>query len=133
MSAFTLVLQSPAGADEVEGVTALRFEAPDGARGVQPGHEPALALLASGMASYRCGESTAYLATEGGVAWIDRQRVRLVSRWIARAPSMEALLRLVKRRRILRDRLEEQARRQAERHELATRRALAKLQREVSW
>jgi len=85
------------------------------------------------MASYRSADHTGYLATEGGLVWIDRARVRLVSRWIARAPSMEALLRLVQRRRERRDRLEDQARRQAEHHELATRRALSKLQREVSW
>jgi len=133
MSAFTLILQSPAGADELEAVSSLRFEAPDGGRGVQPGHEPALALLTPGMASYRSADHTGYLATEGGLVWIDRARVRLVSRWIARAPSMEALLRLVQRRRERRDRLEDQARRQAEHHELATRRALSKLQREVSW
>jgi len=86
------------------------------------------------MVRFRCGdERTTYLATEGGLVWIDRGEVRLVSRWIARAPNMQALMRLVQRRRQVRGQLEEHARRQAERHEVATRRALAKLRREVSW
>lgn len=134
MRTFTLFLQSPASCEEVPGVVSLRFEAPDGARGVQPGHEPALALLESGVARLRNGDdATTYLATDGGLVWIDRGDVRIVSRWIARAPSMEALVRLVQRRRQVRGRLEEHARRQAQRHEVATRRALAKLQREVGW
>lgn len=126
---MTLYLQSPAGCEVIREVTSVRFDAPDGARGVQPGHEPAVALLRQGMASYRVGEALVYVASEGGMVWIDRDQVRLVSGWIAQAPTTSALVRLVQRRRQVRGRLEEHARRLAERHELATRRALARLSR----
>jgi len=130
-----LRLQTPAGEERVEEVVALRLETPDGARGVLPGHEPALALLAPGVGRYRVAGATepGYFAAEAGLAWIGPDEVRLVSRWIARAPSVAALVRLIEKRHTVRARLEESARRQVERHEVATRRALAKLQREVSW
>ena len=65
---MTLYLQSPAGCEVIREVTSVRFDAPDGARGVQPGHEPAVALLRQGMASYRVGEALVYVASEGGMS-----------------------------------------------------------------
>ena len=132
---LTLRLQTPAGEEQQDSLIALRLETPDGARGVLPGHESALVLLAPGVGRYRVEDASEprYFAAEAGLGWIGPEEVRLVSRWIARAPSLAALVRLVERRREVRGRLEESARRQVERHEVATRRALAKLQREVSW
>ena len=58
---FRLHLCTPFGEEIVEGVTHLRLEAPDGALGVQPGHEPALLPLRAGALTVRA-ESESFVS-----------------------------------------------------------------------
>lgn len=129
-----VLLSTPSGLETIEGVTRLRLEAPDGSRGVLPGHEPARVAVRPGPAVLATGpepQDERYLVTEGGIAWIQPQRVLLVTRWAASAASLEVLREHVHARRATRAAAEQRARAIAHRHEMATRRALAQLRREV--
>ena len=126
---------TPRDATRIEGVTRLRFEAPDGLRGVWPGHEPASFVLRGGVVRLDHAPGgrapTSYLATEGGFLEVRAGEVQVVSRWAAAHTELEALVAFLRQRRARRQGVDEEARRLFERHELATRKALAGLQREV--
>lgn len=127
-----VMVSTPAEPIELGEVRHLRLEAPDGARGVLPGHEPArVSLLPGPMVFVDAQGEERYLATEGGIAVIDRDHVLLVCRWAAFAPDLDELRRQVARRRATRREAEHEARALAHRHEVATRRALAGLRREL--
>lgn len=131
---MTVEVSTPAGLVVVEGIRRVRLEATDGSRGVLPGHEPARLTFVAGPLELWEGEPerARYLATEGGVALLRPAGVLLVCRWAAMADSLPALREHVLARRAHRAMAEEQARAVAHRHEVATRRALAGLRREVS-
>jgi len=131
MNTLRLHLCTPFGEEVVEGVTHLRLEAPDGARGVQPGHEPGLLNLRPGALTVRA-EAEFFVATEGGFAWIEPERVRVITRWAARAATFQELVELLETRAQRRSRLEGEVQAQLKRHEVATQRALIGLQREVT-
>ncbi|MCB9715411.1 MAG: ATP synthase F1 subunit epsilon [Myxococcales bacterium] len=130
-----ILVSTPSGLETIEGIVRLRLEAPDGARGVLPGHERARVGFLPGpvvlVSEDESGEQERYLATEGGVASIEPTRVLLVCRWAASATSLEQLRERVAARRATRTAAEQRARAIAHRHEMATRRALAGLRREV--
>ncbi|MEX1362272.1 MAG: ATP synthase F1 subunit epsilon [Nannocystaceae bacterium] len=130
-----VLVSTPAGPYIVDDVIRLRLPAPDGARGVLPGHERARFGVLPGPLVLVCegpdGEHEHYLATEGGVASVDPRRVLLVCRWAAAASTLDALREQVAARRATRATAEQRARTVAHRHEMATRRALAELRREV--
>ncbi len=134
---MTVVVATPDRQRIIEDVVRVRFEAPDGHRGVLPGHEPALASLRSGAIHVtrrgeRPGEELeSFLASEGGLASISPTEVRLLSRWAAEEETLEALLARLERRAASRRRVEHEARAVLARHDAALRRALAALQREV--
>jgi F0F1-type ATP synthase epsilon subunit len=155
MKTMRLTVSTPGRELELESLVALRFMAEDGWRGVLPGHEPARARIRGGPV--RCVELPAegapaarpgapapdrleralagpvrWLATEGGVILIDRLELRILTRWAGTAESLARLRELVEARDRERERLEEQARTVATRHELATRRALVALERKIS-
>nr|WP_258183001.1 hypothetical protein [Enhygromyxa salina] len=133
-----LVVSTPERELELESLVALRFIAEDGWRGVLPGHEPARARLRRGAA--RCVEAgvgraearVRWLATEDGVVLVDRAELRILTRWAALADSLVDLRELVEARDAERTRLEHEARAFTRRHEVATRRALGRLERRVS-
>ena len=130
--AIRLRVSTPAGELELGPLVGLRFAAADGWRGVLPGHEPARARLREGP--IRClgpGERISWLASEGGVIDIDRFEVRITSSWAAQAETLAELRGLVDARDAERRRFEEEARSLAQRHEIATRRALTALERKV--
>jgi F0F1-type ATP synthase epsilon subunit len=126
-----LEVVTPAGTLTCSGVTSLRFDAPDGARGVLPGHERARVVVEPGAIDVVGAEGPRVLATEGGLATIDPALVRIVTPWAALAPDFAALQQLVTARSALRSEAETEARALAVRHEMATRRALASLRRQV--
>lgn len=132
---MTVWVCTPAGPTVLPGIRRLRLEATDGARGVLPGHERARLTFVAGPIELVEGpdgaECLQYLATEGGVAQVEPAGVTLVCRWAARASSLTALREHVRARRAERAAAEQEARSVAHRHEIATRRALAGLRREV--
>ncbi|MCX4244896.1 FoF1 ATP synthase subunit delta/epsilon [Paraliomyxa miuraensis] len=132
---MTVELSTPAGLRTITNVRRLRLEATDGSRGILPGHERARLAFAAGPIELVRGppddERVCYLATEGGVAQLDPHGVLLVCRWASLADSLDELRQQVLARRAQRSAAEEEARALAHRHEVATRRALAGLRREV--
>ncbi|MEZ6186817.1 MAG: hypothetical protein R3F62_17630 [Planctomycetota bacterium] len=132
---LTLRISSPLEALELEDVGGLRFEAPDGLRGVRPGHEPALAVVRPGvlrLVQRQAGaERTLYVACEGGFLEVSPREALLTTSWFVRDEDLGALVAALERRGQRRQALDQEARRLTELHELAARRALARLQREV--
>jgi len=133
-----LVLNTPARHTTWDDVTLVRVLALDGHRGIQPGHEPAVLALQQGVVHvvrlHDGKPRERFLATEGGVAWIDPSQVVLTSRWIAEAShDLDVILARLRGRAEERSLRENEARALLSRHETATRRALIDLQREVSW
>lgn len=132
-----LTIDTPTEERVLEGVTCVRLEAPDGHRGVQPGHETALAVVVPGVLHVRRQlegglSEESFLACEGGLAWIEAREVRVVTSWAGGAKSLERVVQLLRARARRREQLEGSARALLERHEAATRRALLGLQRKVS-
>lgn len=131
-----VLVSIPSGPLRFEGIVRLRLEAPDGSRGVLPGHEPARFAFVPGPAVLTSMEDDAererYLVTEGGVAQVGPRRILLVTPWAATAETLDELRAHVLERRATRMTAEQRARAIAHRHEMATRRALAGLRREVS-
>ena len=130
-----ILVTTPLGEHVVEDVIYLRLDGPDGYRGVQPGHEPALTVVRPGALTVESagdapGES--FLATEGGFAWIRGGEVRIVTRWAARAEDLDQLLDQLRERFHRRAYVERDVRGQLQRYDAATRRALVGLQREVT-
>lgn len=132
---MTVRVYTPAGLAVHTNVRRLRLEATDGARGVLPGHERARLTFVAGpielVDEHDEEERSHFLATEGGVARVGPDGVTLVCRWAAHADSLEGLREHVKARHVERAIAEQEARAVAHRHEVATRRALAGLRREV--
>jgi F0F1-type ATP synthase epsilon subunit len=128
-------ISTPAGLEVAGGILRVRLEATDGSRGVLPGHERARLALVPGpieLWDHAEGrERCRYVITEGGVAVLEPGGVTLVCRWAARADSLAALREHVRARRAERAAAEQEARAIAHRHEVATRRALAGLRREL--
>lgn len=131
---LSLRISTPREETMIEGVLRLRFEAPDGFRGVLPGHEPATLILMPGVVRLVRGPEPApyYLATEGGFIEIDRAALSLTTRWAMGGDELGALATMLRARGERRRSIDAEARRLAERHELAARKALARLQREVA-
>lgn len=133
---LTLRVLTPTTTTVIEDVTRLRLESPEGSRGVLPRHEPARLVLdpepIEVVRHEGDEERRSFVATEGGLAWIDREEVIVVSRWAASAADLEALLDVVRGRESVRREAEAEARAVAHGHEVATQRALAALRREVS-
>ena len=116
----------------VEAVASIRFDAPDGARGVLPGHEPARVVVEPGAVEFTlAGGERGVMATEGGLATIDPKQMSIATRWAAQADGIDRLRRTVAARAEFRAAAEVEARALAVRHEMATRRALASLRRQV--
>lgn len=119
----------------IEGVLRIRVEAPDGSRGVLPGHERATTVVRAGVVRLARADGGAerisFLATEGGFLDISPAEARLITRWVAQGDELSALIELLRQRGTRRRTIDAEARRLAERHELAARKALARLQREV--
>lgn len=117
-------------------VLRLRFATDDGWRGVLPGHEPSRATLAPGPVALvvheRGDERLRWLATEGGLIVIEAREVIIVTRWASEGDTLDELGEAVRERDAAREQIEVEARALAQRHELATRRALVALERKVS-
>lgn len=132
---MTVVVSTPAGEIRFEDAVRLRFDAPDGSRGVLPRHEHARAVLVPGpievARSISGTEQISYVATEGGLVDIDPRTVRFVTRWATTAGTLEGLAAEVERRASVWTTLETEARALSHRHEMATRRALAGLERRL--
>lgn len=132
---MTVEVSTPAEHLTLTGIRRLRLEATDGSRGILPGHERARLAFMAGPIELGEGphddERVRYLVTEGGAARIDPDGVLLVCRWAATADSLAELRQHVLARRAQRAAAEEEARTLAHRHEVATRRALAGLRREL--
>lgn len=132
-----LILSTPNQEQIIRRVVSLRFESPDGQRGVLPGHEPALTSLLPGaihvtQLTEEGQPATTCLASETGLVWIDPNEVRFITRWIVQADSIEALLPLLEGRAADRAQTEAEARAVLQHHDAALRRALVSLQREVA-
>lgn len=123
---------SPADELVVEEVRHVRLDADDGARGVMPGHERATMVIERGLITVRVGEVERYLVSEGGVAFVSPDEVHIVTSWAAQAETMQALVELVRHRAAGARALDERRHTVAHRHEVAVRRALHELLREVS-
>lgn len=131
--ALRLEVDAPDGLRALEQVIALRLEAPDGALGVLPGHERAvLALLPGPLVARRASGEEVFVATEGGLAWVEPALVRVVTSWAAQASSLPRLQRLSERRARLRRLTEDRLRTRLAAHDAALRRVLAGLEREVA-
>ncbi|MGE0710659.1 MAG: hypothetical protein AB7N76_11710 [Planctomycetota bacterium] len=132
---MTLRVSTPREELAIDAVLRLRCEAPDGLRGVLPGHEPALVLLLPGVVRLaradERGERRSYLAHEGGFLRVRPDDAALTSAWVAHGEDLDDLVARLRRRRARRAEAEAAARLLAERHERAAREALARLQREV--
>ena len=132
---LTLRIVTPTAITVIEGVTQLRLGAPDGSRGVLPGHEPARLVVDPEPLEVTRGHDEAqtrsFVANEGGVVWVDRDAVTVVTRWATVADDLPGLLDTVRGREAMRREVEAEARAVAHGHELATQRALAALRREV--
>lgn len=132
-SGLTLELSTPARTLELGPLTGLRYATHDGWRGVWPQHEPGRASLRSGPVRLTWADAAiGWVATEGGVILIDRERVRILTRWAAVADTLVELRARVEARDLERNRLEREARALGRRHEVATRRALMALERKVT-
>lgn len=127
-----LEVATPGLVDVVHHVTYVRLPASDGSRGVLSGHEPSVVVLAPGAVEVRTDDATSFVVTEGGIATIDRDRVRLVSTWAVADADLAAVAEKVQARQRERRADEAEARGVARRSERATQRALAGLRREVS-
>jgi F0F1-type ATP synthase epsilon subunit len=127
-----LEIITPARTLVFDGVVSLRFDAPDGARGVLPGHERARVVVEPGAIEIAIAEGRRVIGTEGGIAVIDPAVFRLVTPWAAGAGDFGELERLVAARSSWRATAEAEARAIAARHDMATRRALASLRRQVA-
>lgn len=117
-------------------VLRLRFATDDGWRGVLPRHEPSRATLVPGpilLVVHEGGvERLRWLATEGGLIVIDAGEVLIATRWATEADTLDELAAAVRERDQAREQIEVEARALAQRHELATRRALVALERKVA-
>jgi F0F1-type ATP synthase epsilon subunit len=117
-------------------VLRLRFATDDGWRGVLPGHEPSRATLAPGPVALvldeREAERLRWVVTEGGLIVIDPREVVILTRWASEGDTLDELGAAVRERDQAREQIEQEARARAHRHEIATRRALAALERKVS-
>lgn len=122
-----------AGSILIERVVSVRFDADDGSRGVRPGHEPARCVVLPGAVEIRvAGEGASrFVATEEAMAFIEPGAVRLVTPWASQAESLDALHQAVMQRGVFRAQMEVEARAMVHRHEVATRRALLALRRDV--
>ncbi|MCA9690687.1 MAG: hypothetical protein KC636_13845 [Myxococcales bacterium] len=133
---FEVVVCVPGDEVRFPAATSLRLCVADGLRGVLPGHEPALVRVTEGELQVTHvdagGVARSRIATEGGLAHITPTSVLLVLRWATIAAQREELMRRVLERAAERATLEREAVRLSHQHERATRRALARLQREVA-
>lgn len=133
---FMLRVSTPRLELSYASVLRLRFVTDDGWRGVLAGHEPSRATLASGPLAIVVrddrGQHLRWLATEGGLIVIEPREVSIVTRWATEGATLEALSAAVYDRDQLRGQIELEARAKARRHEIATRRALAALERKVA-
>ncbi len=121
---------SPGWVETFSSVVHVRIEATDGARGFQPRHEPALVRFVPGPIEITFSDGDErFVATEGGLACMDRDGFRLVTPWATAASDLAALADGVRARRELRRTAEEEARALAMRHEKAAQRALVGLRR----
>lgn len=128
-----LEVVTPAGRMLIDRVVSVRFDADDGSRGVRPGHEPARCVVLPGAVEVRVAgeEPSCFVATEEAMASIEPGRVRLVTPWASQAESLDALHQAVLQRGAFRAQVEVEARSMVHRHEVATRRALLALRRDV--
>ncbi|TPV96306.1 MAG: hypothetical protein B7733_05570 [Myxococcales bacterium FL481] len=139
----TLDVITPLVAHELERVVHVRFDSGDGSRGVLPGHERATAYVREGAVTIRTLPSPrdnkdlspreSFVATDGGTLVIGPDRLVLLTSWAAVAGDLAELAAVVRTRTAHRERLETAARTLRARHETALRRALVRLEREVSW
>lgn len=130
-----LVLDTPAAEEVLDEVTAVRLEGPEGHRGVLPGHERAVTAVLPGVLHVRRGAGGAeelFVAVDGGVASIDAREVRVVTGWASVSASLTHLARMIEHRAHHRALVDARSRERLERHEVALRRALASLEREVA-
>ena len=118
-------------------VVHLRFDAIDGSRGVLAGHERATECLREGGVYVRTHvdgvERELFVATEGGMAVLAPSEVVLITPWAVLADQLSTLAEQVRARADERARIDAEAKTLGYRHETALRRALARLEREVSW
>lgn len=139
MNARTLTFEvlTPLCRIELGDVVHFRFDAGDGSRGVLAGHERATAYVRDGVVELRVAggaEATErFVATEGGMLVIEPARAVLVTSWAELADDLERLAASVRARSQARERIDMAARTLGARHETALRRALIRLEREVSW
>lgn len=118
-------------------VVHLRFDTADGSRGVLAGHERATECLRDGGVHVRTlvdgVERELFVATEGGMAVLGPSEVVLITPWAAQADQLTTLAEQVRARADERARLDAEAKSLEHQQEIALRRALARLEREVSW
>jgi F0F1-type ATP synthase epsilon subunit len=127
---MTVEILSPGWVQSFANVVRTRLEAFDGSRGVLAGHEPSRAQLLPGPVELTFDDGTqAFVATEGGLAWLDRDSIRIATPWACAGADLEELAESVRSRARLRSEAEAQARALAQRHEKAAQRALVALRR----
>jgi len=131
-STMTVSVRTPGETRRIDDVAHARIEVTDGARGIQPGHEPARAQLEPGVLELRLSRGDCrFIATEGGLVSIGRAEIEVLTDWASSADDLETLARQVAAREQARAQARQAARALVRRHEFATRRVLALLRREV--
>jgi F0F1-type ATP synthase epsilon subunit len=135
MTEMRLEFVTPAGVTELDHVVHIRFDAPDGSRGILPRHERARVVVEPGAIEVVQRQAdqlqSRFVASDGGIALIEGDRVRVATRWASVANDLDELRLKVASRRDLRRQRAAEAKTIAARHETVTRRALAGLRREV--
>ena len=118
-------------------VVHLRFDGADGSRGILPGHAPFSSVLRSGALFIQSLEAGSlrehFVATEGGMVIVAPEQVVLVTPWAAISDDLSKLAAKVRARGARRASIDAAQRSAGTRHEVALRRALIGLKREVSW
>lgn len=127
---MTVEVLSPGWIETFADVVRVRLEVLDGSRGVLPGHEVSRAQIVAGPVELTFVDgSQQFLATEGGLAWLDGDGVRLATTWASVADDLSSLAKDVRGRGRVRAEAEQDARTVAQRHEKAAQRALVALRR----
>ena len=79
MKSFTLKLITPAGVAFEGEIGQASIPTPDGQLTILPNHMPIMTLLAPGEIRIQTGNKEHYLSTEGGVAYISKNLLKILA------------------------------------------------------
>lgn len=91
MSKFTLKLIAPDGVKYEAEANAVILPTPEGEIEILPGHMPLIVLLSPGELIIKIGNGDKYLATEGGIAEITPEQVKILADTAEEAHNLDEL------------------------------------------